>query len=316
MIIEHPTWWKHHATKIQDYLTCPRYYFYRTILGWKREATHNHLAFGSAWHEMQEALLQHGYNTEALVIGMERFLATYRQHFTEETDELFTPKTPANALTAAAHYIQEYMAKDASQEVLHTEACGAILVSPSRVIRFKMDSILQDDRGIFSREHKTGSRGGRQWVDQWVLSMQVGTYTHALYSLYPADEVWGVEISGTIFQKPKIDFIRVPCRASLPMLNAWLADVNRWIGRIEEDIDRLLGTDRGEHDVMTAFPRNPTACTDYYGCEYHPFCMSWPNPLTQIDVLPIGFFQEYWDPEAETEDKDLVQGKENLGVLS
>jgi hypothetical protein len=201
--------------------------------------------------------------------------------------------------------------------VLHTEACGAVPVANDRLIHFKQDAVLRDERGVFSREHKTGSRAGRQWIDQWALSMQVGTYTHALYCMYPADQVWGVEINGTIFQKSKIDFVRVPCRSSLKMLNAWLIDVNRWIDRIHEDIDILMNEDNESNAAMRAFSRNPKSCTDYYGCEYHPFCLSWPNPLQNVyDAPPIGYFQEYWDPEVETEDKDLVAEKENLGVLA
>jgi len=316
MIQEHPTWHKHHATKINDYLTCPRYFFYRTIWGLKKDETHNHLAFGSAWHEVMEVLLKEGYTTEALVNGIEAFTRTYRMHFGAETDELFVPKTPSTALTAAANYIQHYARQDAGQEVLHTEACGAVPIRHDRLIHFKADSIIRDGRGIFSREHKTGSRAGRQWVDQWPLSMQVGTYTHVLYCLYPSDEVWGIEINGTIFQKAKIDFVRVPCRASLPMLNAWLTDVNDWIDRIQNDISVLMADDKEEADVMLSFPRNPKSCTDYYGCEYHAFCMSWPNPLQQMDYIPIGFHQEYWDPEVVTEDGDVLAGKENMGVIA
>lgn len=305
MMQEHPTWYKHHATKIQDYLTCPRYFFYRTILGWRREAQHNHLAFGSAWHELQEALLLEGYTLEAIALGMERFLTVYRASFDESTDELFTPKTPETALKAAMGYVEQYTARDAGQDVLYTEACGAVPVAMDRLIHFKCDSILRDDRGVFSREHKTGSRSGRQWIDQWQLSMQVATYTHVLYCLYPEEEVWGVEISGTFFLKTRIDFLRVPCRASLPMLNAWLSDVNEWISLLEGDIDLLLTWDSESNTSMRSFPRNPTACTNYYGCEYHAFCTSWANPLQHIEALPIGFKQEYWDPDGEEHTTEL-----------
>jgi hypothetical protein len=78
MIEEHPTWWKYHATKLDDYLTCNRYAFYKTILGWQREDKHNHRAFGSAWHELMEAILLLGYNVEGLYICIGRFLKKYR----------------------------------------------------------------------------------------------------------------------------------------------------------------------------------------------------------------------------------------------
>lgn len=313
----HPTWNKHHATKLEDYLTCPRYDLYKNIFGWRADERHNHKAFGSAWHDLQEIYLLRGYTPEALAEGMERFITRYRQAFDPTTDELFAPKNPSTAITAAAHYLQEYMLKDAGQETLYTEACGAIPIRHDRLIHFKIDSILRDSRGIFSREHKTGSRAGRQWIDKWQLSMQVGTYSHVLYCLYPADEVWGVEINGTIFQKTQVQFVRVPCRVSLPMLNAWLYDVNSWIDRRDHDLEVLMNDDTEDAPVMKAFPRNPLSCTDYYGCEFHAFCTAWPNPLQHFtEGPPLGYYQEYWDPEVTSQDGEVLEEKRNLGVLN
>ena len=50
---------------------------------------------------------------------------------------------------------------------------------------------------------------------------------------------------------------------------------------------------------MTAFPMNPTSCTNYFGCAFHDFCMAWPNPLRRCGEPPIGFVEQHWDPTQE-----------------
>jgi hypothetical protein len=50
---------------------------------------------------------------------------------------------------------------------------------------------------------------------------------------------------------------------------------------------------------MMCFPMNPTNCTKYFGCKYHDYCMSWPNPLQRCEEVPYGMKIEYWDPSAE-----------------
>lgn len=58
---------------------------------------------------------------------------------------------------------------------------------------------------------------------------------------------------------------------------------------------------------MMAFPMNDTSCTDFFGCPYHDYCMSWQNPLQRCGEPPLGFREEFWDPSAmeTTHKKDL-----------
>ena len=65
-----------------------------------------------------------------------------------------------------------------------------------------MDTILMDrsDGTFFSLEHKTKQGTiDRQWRMEYPLSVQVGTYTHALYCLFPISKVRGVVINGLAF---------------------------------------------------------------------------------------------------------------------
>ncbi|OQB10005.1 MAG: PD-(D/E)XK nuclease superfamily protein [Parcubacteria group bacterium ADurb.Bin216] len=284
------------STKLNTFLECPRAYFYEYILGWRPEAPNLHLEFGKAWHLAMEHLIINGYKDESVRDAYMLFYNYYRQFFPEEMDESNAPKNPANALRALQGYVHEYQ-----QDIftpIYTEIAGTVPIDEGRVLHFRMDSILRTADGLYkSREHKTGSTLSRQWTDQWSLAIQVGTYNHVLYCLYPAEQVGGVEINGVFFQKIENKYQRVPARRSLKMMDVWQWNVLHIMNSIEFETHRMY--DSFGLNTMQAFPYNPTNCTKYFGCKYHDFCMSWANPLDHIEEIPFGFKVERWDPSAE-----------------
>ncbi|MBU2249242.1 MAG: PD-(D/E)XK nuclease family protein, partial [Gammaproteobacteria bacterium] len=92
------------SSKLKDFKRCPRYFFYRHVLGWQSQTPNNHLVFGSAWHEAMEYLLLNGYGDNSVIEAFDKFLAYYRQSFPPETDEMFKAKTPDNAFWTLAQY--------------------------------------------------------------------------------------------------------------------------------------------------------------------------------------------------------------------
>jgi hypothetical protein len=84
-----PTWTRIDSSKLQDYLMCPRYYFYSHILGWKGEEPNHDLVFGQAWHAAMQYLAIHGYSDEDVTEAFDKFLDVYRPYFSVETDELY-----------------------------------------------------------------------------------------------------------------------------------------------------------------------------------------------------------------------------------
>jgi hypothetical protein len=129
-----------------------------------------------------------------------------------------------------------------------------------------------------------------------MLDVQPGTYTHALYCLYPAEQVWGVEINALFFKKTMLEFMRIPVRKTQAVMQVWLNIVSDAISRYMRSLDDLMYQETESDDTMKSFPLNPRSCTKYYGCAYHDFCLSWPNPLQRIYELPQGFRIEHWDP--------------------
>jgi len=249
-----------------------------------------------------EVLLTDGYNDDAVIKAYDAFLTYYRQYIHETADDIYAPKTPENVLRALAQYITKYQGDDHKIVYLGDkpliEIAGTVNLDENRIMHFRMDSILRNNKGIFSREHKTGSRSGRQWADQWSLSIQVGLYTHVLYCLYPVIDVRGVEINGTFFMKTKLDFLRVPCWKTPGQMQTWYHNVLHFLEMLEWQMSKLLDA-RDSDVVLYAFPLNTTNCTKYFGCAYHDFCTAWTNPLQYVDTIPEGMTIEYWDPSAE-----------------
>ena len=291
-----PTWEVLDSSKLTTFMDCPRRYFFEYVLGWRSDAPNNHLEFGTAWHDAMEHLLLNGYNDDSVILAYDKFLAHYRQHFPESSDELYAPKTPAKALEALTLYAGYYLADLNEFETLYTEIAGTVPINQAQVLHFRLDSICRErsTERYFSLEHKTGSRLSRFWTDQWPLSIQVGTYTHVLHCLYPSDEVYGVRVNGTFFQKTGIKFQRLPIRKTMEHMKQWLWNVTWWADQIAWQFESLDSA--YDEEVLTAFPQQPGSCTKYFGCPYHDFCLSWANPLHHCDVVPLGFKIEHWDP--------------------
>lgn len=296
----HETWNIQDATKIQCFMDCPRHYFYEYVLSWRPDAPNIHLEFGSAWHLAMEHLIitfeNNGYSDVALLGAYEKLNEYYRQFFSEMQDEIYHPKTPAMALKALLAYAIEY--RHDKFDPLYTEISGSVTLNEKHTLTFKMDSILNTQDGIKSREHKTGSQLSRTWMDQWALKMQTGVYNHVLYCLFPKDTVWGVEINGTIFSKKDIKFQRVPSRRTLAAMEAWYYNTIDWCDAIYREFERLHECSESEN-TLRAFPMNTESCTKYFGCSFHDYCMAWSNPLQRCEEPPMGFKQEFWNPKAE-----------------
>ncbi len=309
----HPTWNVVDSTKLEDYMECPRRFFYCYVLGWRPEADSQDLVFGQAWHLAMQYLLLHGYEPRSIVEAYNEFLNCYRQVFPDTTDDIYKPKNPAGVIKALTAYVVEH--RNDSFDVLYTEVAGSVPIGPNRNIHFKMDDILRDRQGqIFSLEHKTTKKSfDRIFYDKWAMAIQPACYQHALCCVFPPDEVWGVKINATCFQVKEIKFRRLPVRRNYDMLSVWLATMNTLFEQLEYNFDLLSEELIMRHDnkVMHSFEQRPISCTSYRGCPYINLCLSWANPLQHIESLPMGFKTEFWDPSAkEVEANAVIRGTE------
>ncbi len=326
MIEHNPTWDIVDSSKLNDFIKCRRKAMYLHIFGWKTENLSNHLAFGRAYHLPMEHFLLDGYNDDSVIAGHQMLLEDYRKDFMPETDELFGAKTPDNALFVLAKYCEKYQNDLDLYDVLYTEIAGSVSIGNDKKIHFRMDSVLKDkitDK-IISLEHKTGS-GLWMWAEQWALSVQVGTYTHALNCLYSPDEVDQVIMNSSHFLRAKgawedlnqqgfttkkqpFDFLRHPEPRSNTQMQTWLEMITYYYDEYYRELDLLMTKCSPDDPTLVAYPMNPESCLKYGRiCEFHDFCTAWPNPLKRYSKTPpIGFKEEFWNP-MEQEAKHIME---------
>ena len=325
-ITEHSSWHIRDSSKLDTYLECPRKYFYEYILGWRLDVPAHDLHFGQCWHLAREHQLIHGYDD--IQGAYDAFITEYRKEFPKETDSIYKPKTPTAVLNALMTFASDRQRDLIDNEVVILDGCkmteisGKVPVSETQYLHYRMDSIMlrKEDQRIFSWDHKSTSGNyinGRQWAEQFHLSVQNGTYTHCLYCMFPIEQVLGLEFCGTGFEflprgsqaRPAgyhVTLRRVPAYKTPEQMNVWLWNVLDLLSDIDRDMERLH--DCSDSDtVLFAFHQNPKSCTNYRGCPYHDFCCSWMNPLQRCEEPPLGFRTEYWDPSeiVTTNKRDL-----------
>lgn len=314
-----PTWDVRDSSKLDDYFSCARLYFFKHICGWRVSSHQHDLFFGSCWHKAREYMMINSYNDTHGALA--EFFQVYRgglpenpgKGLPEETDHIYRPKDPDGVTIAIPTFAGHYHRDLEENEVLYTEISGTVPVDESRVLHFRMDTVMRNKQtgAIFSWDHKSkGGNFNRQWEEKFHLSIQNGTYSHCLYCLFPEEReaglVKGVEFCGTSFKYLKrggkvnpqgysVEFKRVPAWKSPSQMNVWLWNTLDLLDDLDRDMDRLSHC-KSSDPVMQAFRQNPNSCTNYWGCPFHDFCMSWSNPLQYTDVPPLGFHQEYWDP--------------------
>jgi hypothetical protein len=303
------------STKVKTLVSCPRRYFYEYVLGWRPDVPSNHLVFGSSVHLALEYLLLHDYSQASVLAAYDLFLSDYRKTFGPEMDDVYAPKTPQNFFAVLGKYAQEYRRDLVDYDVLYTEIAGTISVDDGVDLAFRMDSVNRHKRTglVGSWEHKTAS-STYFWAEQWPLSVQVGTYTHVLNCLFPAEEVDCVEMNALVLLNrkrnwdellttgknvkylPPYEFLRCKVPRSNEQMAVWHWNLLYYLTQLQHYFE-LLASASDSDTILTTFPMRTDSCTTYGKlCPYYDFCCAWPNPLQRCQEPPIGLAIDFWNP--------------------
>ena len=296
----HETFDVHDTTKISKFMDCPRGYFFEYIMGYRPDEPNIHLVFGKAWHEGMEILMNDGLGDDALLKAAQAFQETYHKEIPPDAlDVDRMQKTVDNGIRALASYCKTYRSID-NFETLYTEVSGVAPLSLSMVIHFKVDTIIKDQVGIWSLEHKTTGRNTQANREKWQIMPQPGTYTHALKCAFDPGLVQGTKINMAVIRSKDEEFMRLPVRLSNPQLQLWLWEMQHWVQQLRWNFEQLVKT-TPDQPVMQAFPRNPVSCSKF-GCSYPGLCEMWCNPVAKQGEVPLGYKVERWDPREREKD--------------
>lgn len=295
------------STKIQTYLKCPRMYFFQYVLGLQIDLPNKHLVFGQAWHLALEHVILGKYTAQSIDEAMVLFLDLYRGSFFEETDMLNAPKNPQNAEKALRQYCKKWASDISTYRVLATEQAGAVPISKTEVLHYRMDTILEEiaTGKVLSLEHKSGSAVSQAWFDSWQQKFQIFTYMHVLRMLYGANAD-AIIVNGVFLQKGENKFERYTVKKTKDNMKDWLFHANMYVSGIRYFLEKVA-SEKASSDLMESFPKNTENCISYFRlCDYSVICQQYNNPL-RMDTVPEGFVQRFWNPlEEEVKAKVVV----------
>lgn len=283
------------SSKLQDYQSCPRKFFYRHILGWDNEEPSFHLHFGKCWHKGLEKLYSEGFSADNMAAAAHAFLAAYDEQSIPVPSKSY--KTADAAIKAIFEYSQKYVWDVQNFEVVAVESPYAIPISRERSIIVNRDVLLRErtSQDLVILEHKTASSLGRTFDQQWRLSLQIAMYAYSAYLEGVTPKIPKVIVNATCFKAAGAEFHRVPVMRNFSGINNALYTANSLWDDIEADITRLYNIDL-EADFLQAFRQAPSSCANFTGCQFYDYCTCCGNPLN-LESPPIGMTLRFWNPE-------------------
>mgnify|MGYP004447363801 CR=1 FL=1 len=308
-------------TRVSEFKTCPRKFFYRHVMDWVSVGFSPPLLFGSAYHAAMDAIWEHMGDSEnarqsgtqdVANLGFEAFMAEWIEGGGPELDDINEDwqyklgfRNPMVALEMLYGYVDERRSlfQRDSFELISIEQPFAVPLDPEDETLFyvgRFDKIFRIKEGIIIGEHKTTSLyakvGGfrSMFLDSFSPNSQVDGYLHAARILF-GDEVKACWIDASLVHKTVHDeFKFIPIERQFSQLDSWLWETRHWIEEIEGNWSAVNDT-MTEHPYMAAFPKNTGSCQDFArNCPYIDLCKMWPNPVAKD--LPGGYEKEHWSP--------------------
>ena len=309
-------------TRISDYRTCPRYFYYRHVRGWVPDKIALALTFGLAWHDAMDVLwtviareCQNITPSEAAELAYLAFLERWKEQELKDPTEM----TPEEALeimprhpSVAREMLHEYavqrfpLISGKEFDLIDCEKPFAVPMDPKDDTLFyvgRLDKIFSIKSKIHIGDHKTTSLykkdGGfrRDFVESFSPNSQVDGYTFASGVLYENKQrtIW---VDAALVHKTVHDQFRfIEIDRTMSQLYQWVWETREWINRIEEE-KKNLAENKDQYkntEYLAGFPKNTGSCWNYGGCPYIPLCKAYANPEA-VDETPAGYKEEHWSP--------------------
>lgn len=255
-------------TMLSAYRQCPRKFYWQIVRGAVPRTTATALQFGLAWHKFLE-LYYEG--------------ASMEKAYAEAAQLIVNPDTKRNATMLweiCKLYVERWKKDDF---VVERTELGFTLELDGFLYGGRIDGIarMNNSNERFVLEHKTASRMGPFYFNQWHLSSQVRGYVYGLASLL--DGVSGVLMNVAYIAK-KPDLFREPIRIPPVVLEDWRRSA----------VDTMLNIAKSFKSGVWA--QHSDGCETKYGlCPYASLCMMKQN-YKEIEIPPYEFKFQRWAP--------------------
>lgn len=316
-------------TRLTDFKTCPRYYYFRHERDWVLDTPKVPLIFGLAWHSAMDVVwkllcteeTQNLRSQEVAEQAFEAFKSIWIENGMPEEPPLEDYGFKMRNLGTALEMLYEYV--EARRDLLIRPDFRLIAIeqpfavplsdNPNETAFYvgRFDKVFALDGRIYIGEHKTTSLYKREggfrsnFLDSFSPNSQIDGYLYAAHLLY-GDDLKAVWVDAALVHTSVHDaFTFIPVERQFEQLDAWLWEARTWIGQVEGCKGAMHAEQPGPY--LVSWPKNTNNCINYGStCPYMDLCKMWPNPETQRDTPP-GYRSEHWSPFD-------VLGLEKLGL--
>lgn len=296
------------STSLSALQTCPKYYEYVMIEGWRSHEESVHLRFGGwfasaleQYHRLRAEEASHGYAMEKVLESV--LMDTWIDD--APWDSKHSKKTRETLVRSIIWYLENYK-NDQTETVILENGKPAVELSfrfeidkqiksnlvpeyifhddgPKYSLCGHLDRVLRFDGQLFVQDQKTtGSTVGPFFFDQFNPHTQMSLYTLASRVVFNA-LVSGVMLDGVQIAVGFTAFARAFTMRSEDQLEEWLGNVSDWLDQAE----RYSATGR--------YPRNESSCGNYGGCRFRSVCSK--SPKVRQQFLETNFDKKNpWNP--------------------
>lgn len=295
-------------TMLGSYKECPRRYFIRHVLGWRKEGLAMPLTFGLSWHDAMDVVWTYAKQVpqaELPRLALAKFIERWEEQGLPGEPDIdqataMGARTPGTAHEMLHNYVAKRWAMLQEAALVACEQPFAVPMPGMEGVWYigRLDKVLDYQQQRLVIEHKTTSEykidGGfkTQWVEGWYSDSQVKGYQFGGGLFFEnLTQVW---VDGALVHKKVHDAFKfVPVAHQFPMLEEWITDTRQWVTRVQRDTAQW-NANRVLKDGN--FPKNENSCLGKYGaCQFKDICQSVADP-SKLDSVPQGYKEERWEP--------------------
>lgn len=288
------------ATSLDLAQACARKYFYSMVLGIRPKDLSVHLLFGGLYATALEHFYKHRAAGDDVNLALRKVVAEamisswdYENNCVKTFDD--PKKTRIALLRTIIWYVEQFAVE--TEDGLRTyhlqdgkpavELSFSLDFAPSIVYNGHLDRVVQMGDELYVMDQKT--TGGT-----------IGPYYFNGFS--PSNQMSGYSFAGQIILKSPVRGVIIDAaqiavnftRFERGITSRSKDQVEEWYDSTVSVISAFQHLAESAGDRETAYPMNPTACSNYGGCAFRILCSR--SPKVRENFIKSDFTSHNWDP--------------------